>query len=214
MGTVLGIGKPDNFSSLSIGSASHYVEFESDGTLHNIGDASYWLDELGDVSNLQKVGVGIEYNPAEGCVDFLKTANTADYLYTNLQINHDWKAGTSLHPHIHWWQTTANVPNWVILYRWQRQGEPKTTAWTPFLLGSNAFTYTSGILDQITSFADIAAPSGYHQVSDIIQVRLIRDSAGTYYGNVVDPVNATQSVVSFDIHKECDTLGSRSEYQK
>jgi len=52
-------------------------------------------------------------------------------------------------------------------------------------------------------------------VSDIIEMRLIRDTVNTstlFTG--ADPYTGTVGITSMDLHFECDTLGSRTEYTK
>ena len=100
-------------------------------------------------------------------------------------------------------------------HRWQKGGSLKTTAWSPVKWTSNAFDWTTGVLNQITLFGAITAPVGYGQVSDIVQIRLYRD-----YTNVStlftggDPVNAAQDIMNLNAHINIDTLGSRQEYAK
>lgn len=200
------------------GGAANYSQFEADGTLQAQGSATCWRDELQSVTGAQITSPSADFvqNIPEASVTAKTTARyPTDYITTNHQLNHDWKLGSSIYPHLHWWQTTADTPHWVIEYRWQKQGGAKTTAWTPVKWTSNAFAWVSGTLNQITSFGAIAAPSGYGEVSDIVQFRLYRDytDVSTLFGGG-DPVAADQDVVNFDTHIEIDMLGSRQELAK
>ena len=198
--------------------AGNYTQFEGDGTMRALGLATCYRDELQSLisTTLTSPSGDFVLNAAECSITAKTSARyPSDYLSTNLQINHDWSPGTAIFPHLHWWQTTANTPNWLIEYRWQKQGSTKTTAWTPIKWSSNAFVWAAGTLNQITIFSSIAAPAGYGQVSDIVQFKIYRDYtdvSGLFLAG--DPVNASQDLVNFDTHIQVDTLGSRQEYIK
>ena len=148
-------------------------------------------------------------------LEFGNNTILTDYVVMPVQINHDWLLGSDVAPHVHWEQTSSDVPNWLIQYRWQVQGDTKITAWTSAAWDSSAFTYSSGTLNQITGFPDITPPVGYGEVSDILQIRLIRDTAnasGLFVG--ADPVATAVQASSFDIHYEVDSYGSRLLYSK
>lgn len=196
------------------GSATNYSIFEADGTLQAFGDGTCFRDELGDVAKLKVVGVGITADDTESAYDFLTSANLSDYLWTNVQLNHDMKAGANIKPHIHFFQTNNAAPNFLIQYRWQKNGGAKTTSWTNYKCNTLVYTYTSGTLNQIAYGAAITPPVGYN-LSDILQVRVLRDNANTstvFAG--ADPYTGSASVTSVDVHIEIDMLGSRSEYAK
>lgn len=195
---------------------SDYALFEDDGTLVFNGAATVWRDELGQLigQRLESPASDIVQNNAEGSLTYKTSATTADYVIINIQINHDWKFGSDIKPHLHWFQASATMPHWLIQYRWQKNGSAKTTAWTNQKWAANAFTYSAGTLNQITGFGSIAAPAGY-SISDILQIRLIRDTANasTLFTGA-DALAASVEAVSFDVHREIDTVGSRQEYVK
>lgn len=203
---------------LSIGTPPNYTGFEADGTMVAHGLATCYRDELQSVtsSRLTSPSGDFELDDVESSVRAEASARyPTDYISMNIQLNHDWSLGTAISPHLHWWQTVNRIPNWLIAHRWQKQGGLKTTSWSNVKWASNAFTYSSGTLNQITLFGDIAAPVGYGQVSDIIQIRLYRDvlNATLLFGGAENtPVD--QSLVNLDIHLKVDTLGSRQEYIK
>lgn len=199
-------------------SGGNYTEFSEDGTMQAHGDATCFRDELQSVTaaRLTSPSSDFEQNDAEGSITAKVSARyPTDYVSMNLQLNHDWAKGTVIMPHLHWWQTTGNIPNWLIGYRWQKQGAAKTSSWSNLKWVENAFTWSAGILNQITTFGEITPPVGYGQVSDIVQFRLYRDytDVSTEFG-AGDPVNASQDFVNFDIHIEVDMLGSSEEYIK
>jgi hypothetical protein len=182
------------------------------------GDASCWRDELQSLigSRLESPSSDIVQNNAEGSLTFQTSSRyPTDYVITNHQINHDWEIGTQVHPHLHWWQISSDVPNWLIGYRWQKQGDAKTVAWTDLAYSGHTFSYSAGTLNQITEFGPITPPVGYGEVSDIIQFRIYRDvtNVSTLFAGA-DPEGSSVDAVNFDTHIEVDTLGSRQEYSK
>lgn len=207
---------PDTSNGLVIGGVANNFTVNAQGEVVMNGTATIY-DDLQHIligERLESPSSDIVQNNAEGTLTFKTSARNNDYVAMNIQLTHKWKIGSVVYPHLHFWQSTANVPNWILQYRWQAQGEAKVTAWTNLKIDSNAFAYTSGILNQISAFESITPPVDAG-LSDILQVRLIRDYTnvlGEYAGT--DPVNASVEAVSFDIHVECDTLGSNEEYIK
>lgn len=217
----IGIGTTTLTSTLQVngdskfGDSTNNTTIEADGTIKFNGTATVWDDVKFDALSLQQTGSGISVNTAESTVDYLTSANQADYMIASPQFPHAMKAGSNVFPHIHWTQTQANVPNFAIQYRWQINGGAKTTAWTAIKCNTTAFTYVSGSLNQICKpAAGITPPVGYN-ISDILQMRIIRDTTnalGLAYG--ADPYTATVGVLSVDVHCELDGFGSRTEYTK
>lgn len=197
----------------------NYTQFGADGTMTAFGNATCWLDELQNITGakIDSPSADFEINNTNGTVMAKISARyPADYVWGSWQLNHDWAPGTPIHPHVHWWQTTANTPNWLFAYRWQKSGAEATTAWSLLPWTASAYTWAGHTrLNQITEFGTITPPVGYGVVSDIIQIRLYRD-----YTNVsalftgVDPVNATQEFLNIDGHKLVNQLGSPTEYTK
>ncbi len=208
----------NTFSTLFAGdrSGGDYFTVEADGTWELVGAATTWRDELGPLigQRLESPGSDIVQNNAEGTLTFKASATLADYVTYSLQLNHDWDIGETVEFHIHWWQVSANVPNWLIQYRWQANGQAQTAAWTSLAWSTNVFAYTAGTLNQITDFGTITPPANAG-ISDIFQVRLIRDTAngsGLFAG--ADPEAADVDAMSSDMHRTSNTMGSRTEYAK
>lgn len=175
-----------------------------------------WTDLLQSliVQSKNNPSANMVENFAEGTLDFTTGADLGDYAVMNVQLPHSWELGTDLKPHVHWFQVQDNVPNWLIQYRWQKNGGAKTTSWSNLPMNSEAFTYTAGTILQISGGATISPPTGAG-LSDIVQFRLLRDNANTstlFAG--ADPYTVTAAAVNFDVHYSLDTLGSQEEYVK
>jgi hypothetical protein len=205
-------GNNDMTGVNKFGSATNYLQIDASGNLTLVGTATVFDDEKGDVLSLRVEGPGVSANVTESTVDFVRSANLSDYIYTNVQMSHRWKIGSVVYPHIHYFQTVAGIPNFLLQYRWQKNGGAKTTAWTNYKCNTAAFTYTTGTIHQIAHDSGITPPAG-SSLSDIIQFRIIRDvanSSGLFAGT--DPDGSVVGIISFDVHTERDKLGSNSEY--
>jgi len=198
------------------GDETNNTEFEADGTMKANGSATCFRDELNDLikTGLSNPSAHLVKDLTEGTLDFKNNCDLNDWALMNVQINHDWKAGSAVEPHIHWFQNASGTPNWLIQYRWQSSCQAKTTSWTSKKWTASACTYVSGTIHQITSFGTISAPVGYG-ISDILQIRFIRDVAdtSTLFGGA-DAYSGDAEALSSDVHIEVDTLGSRALYSK
>lgn len=128
-------------------------------------------------------------------------------IYITAQMPHAWAEGTDIKPHIHWMTQAAGDVVWQLEYRWTNVGEiaasgfTATTAWTP------VFTWSSGMLHNITSLGTIAGAG--KTLSSMLQIKITRlatDAADTYG---IDAL-----MIEFDLHYQSDGLGSDQEYIK
>jgi hypothetical protein len=193
---------------------TNYTNFDSTGHQTMSGTARPWRDELTDAVNIRGVGTGVSTNSSEGTQDFTTAANLSDYLYLNIQLNHDKDLTSSIYPHIHWFQAEANVPNFLLQYRWQINGGAKVTSWTNLKCNTAVVTYTSGTINQICYASPISVPVGT-TLSDIVQFRILRDNADTSgeFG-ASDNYSTTVGVLAFDCHFMISSIGSTDEYTK
>lgn len=179
-------------------------------------------DEVWD--DLRFPFVGRNIDTAAGFIDYDYTdlgvtfAVNARYAQTEqvsmvVQLPHSWKEGSVLVPHIHWIQSAAAVPNFMIEYRAYNNGEAPPVVWQQAVLDHHAFDYVSGSLAQISSFPMIDMTD--LRISCLVDVKFFRDSAnasGLFAG--VDPLVAGSLVKEFDIHYQIDALGSELEFIK
>lgn len=200
--------------SMKVGDGTNSTNFDSTGHQTMAGTARPWRDELADAITLQQSGPGISRNVTEASVEYTTASNLSDYMYCNVQLNHDKDLTVSIYPHIHYWQAENNIPNFLLQYRWQTNLGAKTTSWTNLKCNTNATAYTSGTINNIATSAAITVPVGT-QISDIVQFRILRDNAntsGAFTG--ADPYTATVGITAFDVHFMINSLGSTDEYSK
>lgn len=204
-------------SSAKFGNSTSYSMFEDDGTYVAIDGATVVLDELGDILKLKIVGVGISEDSTDGTVNFDATANLSDFIFTNVQFNHNRLLTATLKPHIHVIQNSSIIPNMLLGYRYQYNGNEISTGWTYITINTPVFTHTVGTtLHQIfRTTAGITPSSSLANISDIIQFKIYRDNtnASTMFSST-DNLATSLRTLSFDVHYEVDTLGSRTEYSK
>ena len=165
--------------------------------------------------NLDTTSGRIDYNYTELGVDFADNARFAETEQISIicQLQHDYELGTDVDPHIHWLQSSADMPNWLLQYRVYNNGETPG-AWQTVKWLDNKFTYTSGTILQITDFPDIDM-SSIDGVSSFIDFKLFRDTLNTStLFDGADPLTGTALLKEFDIHYRRDASGSTMEYLK
>ena len=162
------------------------------------------------------------YNFYNGTVTFATNArfNVAETVSFNHQLKHAWKEGSIIKPHIHWVQQHATeMPNWLLGYKVLPKSatfaglETDFSNHTLLIPDNHVFTYTSGVLEQITGFPDLDAAA--LTISDNIHWCLWRDTAnlsGLFAG--ADPSARIEHVREFDVHCLFDSNGSIGEFDK
>jgi len=201
--------------SNKLGDLTNYVQWDATGHQIFAGNARPWRDELSDSLNIRSTGAGVSVNNAEGVVEFTSTAQIAnDYLYLNIQLNHDKDLASSIYPHIHFFQGSNAIPNFLLQYRWQSNGGEKVTGWTSIKCNSLAFPYGGTTKVNIAYSAAIVPPVGA-SLSDIVQFRVCRDTDNdsTLFTGV-DPYAGSVGILAFDLHLMLNSLGSTDEYTK
>ena len=191
------------------GGTTHYSEFEADGTLKMNGNATVFRDiNLGGLA----LGGPAASLPTE--VKFLDKLGADTGIYTYgfaigeqvagvLELQHDYKEGSDITPHVHWQGITApgggtdNV-KWELTYTTARDGS--TLSAVTVIVKESAITtqYSSNRSD----FTAITGTS--FKIGDqlIFMLKRIAASADDYAGDAL--------LETFGIHYEIDTIGSRS----
>ena len=193
--------------------AGDYSGFNDIGYYKAYGGARAWRDEVGDAVSLRQQGAGVSQDPIGGAAVFAANADLNDFLYKNMQLNHDRDATSRIYPHLHFWQAEANMPNFLLQYRWHVNGQPRDETWKNLRCNIAAIPYTSGVLCQIATTEDGILPPANSYLSDIVQFRILRDNSnasGVFSG--VDPYTQSVSILSFDVHIHVHSFGSSLQY--
>ena len=169
---------------------------------------TYW-DDLKAPFSTSKLGILDKPDFDYDNVGVLFPQNdTAEIVYSIMQFSHSRKNGTDINPHVHWQQMNANDVVWKMQYKWFENGTATPATWTQLTESTDAFTYTSGNLLQITAFPTIDG-SGITSVSSIFQVKVWRDD------NVDGGAGGGDALgFEFDLHYEKDQPASANEYSK
>ena len=130
--------------------------------------------------------------------------DATEIVYLIAQMPHEMLVGGDLKPHVHFLQDTSDEPVFKIDYRWYENNGDPTGSFTTVANTGFAFTYTSGSICQIATFAALDG-SGITSVSSIIEIKLYRDD-NVVSGDVLGK--------EFDLHYQIDDRGSREEYIK
>jgi hypothetical protein len=199
-----------------LGTSPNYTTWNAtSGHVTMFGDARPWRDELGDALSLRSIGTRVTQNASESTVEFTSLAAAAtDYLFLNVQLNHDKDLAASIYPHIHFFQESNAVPNFLLQYRWQVNGGSKVTSWTNLKCNTLAVAWGSGTRNNIAYSSPITVPAGT-TLSDIVQFRICRDTANvsTLFAGA-DPYSGTVGITAFDVHFMINSFGSDTEYTK
>lgn len=196
----------DAVGTVKIGDSTNYTQFATDGTLTLAGTATVFDDLLVEMKESLK---GSNTKPDWDTTNygFLFPQNdTSEYLIFNLQLPHRWKAGSTVYPHVHFYQSQNVTPTFKLDYRWVNIGDAVPSFTTGYTMNTivGSQTWTTGMLHRIVGNTTGISGSG-KIISSMLQIKLYRDD-NSYSGDCL--------VVSFDVHVELDGLGSSSEYTK
>lgn len=124
--------------------------------------------------------------------------DTSEVIYAIVQLPHSYKLSTDIKPHLHYIQTSSDVPVFKLKYRWYKGGDA-VPSFTTITSTTNVHTYTSGSIHQKLRFPDISG-TGMNSISSILDIQIYRED-NVIVGDVL--------VKEFDIHYQIDTIGSR-----
>lgn len=133
----------------------------------------------------------------------------SDELHMVFQMNHAWKPGSTVRPHIHVIPLAAatGVVRFVGQYAWAlfAAEAPANAGWTQFTVDHEILASEVNALD-ILSLAEITPPDAA-QESDCLLVYLKRDG-----GAVADTYAGDLAAVSLDCHFQMEKDGTDAEF--
>jgi hypothetical protein len=144
-------------------------------------------------------------------------------VFFNVQLPHDYKAGSTLYPHVHWSSTVAlgtTRPVWKLEYQWVNLHDAYSITTSNPLTGYRIVSAAgtdleSATLESLTGTrVSMITPLGSidgagKSISSMLVMRLTRlttDANDLFTGGAY--------LISFDIHYEVDSFGSGEEYTK
>jgi hypothetical protein len=210
-----GLGSADRFEITTAGltyigniAGGNYSEFEADGTLQFIGDATVWKDiNIGSgfvqlpAASAPSITTFLDNVGADTDIATLQFA-VGEKVGSTIELQHDYKEGSDFTFHIHFQcdaaPTGTDYVKWQIDYTIVRDG----TTMSPV----TSITIEVAVDTQYEQVrADWAASSGTGlQIGDQISFKLSRIAA------VGDAYTGTAKLKTVGIHYEVDTVGSRT----
>ncbi len=187
----------------------NYAEFEADGTLKFVGDATAWDDQQVSIGGIKFAGASDPTWTAYKNGRVLAFNKAQDNIvYFTAQLSHKYKEGSDITFHLHTVHADAEASvnsRWHLTHSWADMGDDfpnATTISETFASPNDADKHEVHEFDAITGTG--------MGISSILLCSLQRE--GT------DAVNDTYDddiyIVAMDFHIEMDTAGSRSEYLK
>jgi len=188
----------------------NYLEIEPDGTDVRHGDATVWDDVVNSLvgRRLYSNTGRIDYDYEENAIKMQNNGdinNRNDRVIFDLQYPHSAVENGRMNLHVHWFQVNSNKIEFTVQYRIQKNGHPKTTAWTEVVSNSDdnsVFPYVSGTFNQITELASVDMTGA--GISATVQFRFTRSDSTS--GDIL--------ATFVDAHVERDMIGSREQYVK
>ncbi|MCK9421422.1 MAG: hypothetical protein M0Q38_02380 [Bacteroidales bacterium] len=191
---------------------SNNTTFENDGTMVFNGNATVW-DDIQMPGIIGKIGVRTPtFSVFRGGL-YAYSFDTPDALFFQIQIQHSWKQGSPITPHIHISPSNGNSGNtvWHIEYCWANVN--KTFRSITNILDATIPINANDHQNLILSFGNIAPtegddPNANDLISSILMCKIYRDNTG------LDTYASKIFLLSFDVHYEKDTEGSREQITK
>jgi hypothetical protein len=185
----------------------NYSEFETDGTLEFIGDATVWDDLRVPLVTARVAGANVPAFETFVGGTMAWNFDDGDEIFLAVQMPHSWLIGSTIYPHLHWSPESDVDPSDNIgiglEYTWANIGDdfPATTTITRDVPTGidQAFAHLIHNFD----VSGIDPPAGVTAVSSMLICRVFRQAAGS--DNYADGA----FFVEFDIHYQIDTVGSR-----
>lgn len=213
-----------SIAQVEIGDGSaNFTEFEVDGTMEFHGDAIVYDDlvvsfSTGKTSTNPPTFTQFMDNGSgsTGVFAYLfddEAANNEQQVFFTIQMPHAWNEGSDIYPHIHWAPEDNNSGSvvWGLEYTWVEYNNtsPNQFPQTTIVTASSSALSNDAKKHMITAFGAISPSTDQDNISSVLIIRLFRNSSNasdTYTGGVFG--------LSFDLHYERNTAGSRTEWTK
>jgi hypothetical protein len=202
------------------GGATHYSQFEADGTLVFNGNATVWDDLRILIGNLTRPGASdpswVTYAPNGGAIStYLLEFAKNNWATFTTQMPHNYLPGSDIYVHIHWTPgTRGNEENgktvgWKIEYTWTD------------INGNFADMASLDLSDacdgtdhkhQMTP--DVVISGSGMTISSMLLCNILRTDTGTDDTWASSTSGQLPLLLEVDFHYEIDTIGSRQRTAK
>lgn len=205
---------PISAPTSEFGGVANYTEFEADGTLKMNGNATVWNDWNLSRDFTPTTGAGVPArNTLVGNIVKDQFAVNDALQYMSTELLHDWKEGSDLQVHVHW--ATGGLNDATVRgVKW----EVEYTVCNPLESGVAPTVFPATVTQSAEFSVPAAEPNRTHRITTIYTIpgstlkigaqllmRLKRIASVANVAPAADPF-----VISFGVHFEADTLGSRT----
>lgn len=209
------------FTAIQVVSGSNKVFVNPEYGLLLQGDATVWDDlrvpmngARPGASNDPGFSVWLITGGSQGVFLWFFDAATEEELYFAVQMPHDYRFGTNLHPHVHWTPSTTRTGtvSWGLEYT--ISNITGTFPNTRIIYGNTPNPNEYNLIANrhyLTELPEIDG-SNLQNVSSMLVCRIFRNATGA--GGSSDTYGLDIGLLEVDFHYEKDTLGSRTEYTK
>ena len=188
----------------------NYAYFEADGTLRFFGDATVWKDiNIGGVSLTRQANKQpdlVAINGTNILTYAFDGASSEEEVHGGFEIQHDYKEGTDLIPHLHLYPTTTGAGNikFFLDYYIKENGLAPVTGTTSFVIAAGGTAW-----EELRSNFDSVIDGSTITIGAQCSFKLYRDPT-----DAEDTYGADVAISTFGVHYEIDTIGSRTTTSK
>lgn len=199
----------------------NYADFDDKGQLRLYGDATQWDDlrvpvlqtKLGGTKDPDFTKAFDNGSGSQGVFTYLFDKNTEEELYFLCQMPHNWKQGSNIECHVHWFPVADGAAGtdvcWGLEYTWANI--------------SSVFANTSLIYGDVNSLEETLVQDKHYLTelgaitstgktfSSMLICRIFRDATSS---GGTDDYDNDAALLEIDFHYQVDSLGSDEEYVK
>jgi hypothetical protein len=182
----------------------------TDRIFPNGGDYG-WTDYLSSISTGKVAGANTPtWSAFRGNIDAYEFDNASmNEVWMVFHINHDYKEGTGLYPHVHWSPNTTNtgVVRWGFEYMYAKGHSQGSFPASTTVYVEETISSSSQYLHIISEVSDAnVIPSTNMETDGIVLMRLFRDAAHVN-DTFPDPVHG----FFVDLHVQVDKIATRNK---
>lgn len=194
----------------------NYFYIDETGYITLVGNATVWDDLRVPISSTKLGGskdptFSVAFtngSGSQGVFAYFFDNSTEEELYFSVQLPHNWKEGTAIEPHVHWFPNANGAAGkfvrWGLEYTWQSIGSVFQN--TTIIYTNSTIPADASLVANKPYLSDFASISGTGQTfSSMLLCRIFRDAGNDDYAGEA-------GMLEIDFHFQIDSLGTNNEY--